>query len=188
MYQPTQMIVTSRLRLRSLVPNDLRPLYEHVLSDAAVMAVALSGRPMSLSQSRQFIDRSFDHDGSGKKLGVLIKRATEQVIGFAGLLQCDALGEPDYELGFVLRRSAWGHGYATEIGRAQLDYGFNVLGLTRLLALVSPVNNASINALGKIGMKFYSAVDDTRRGDRHVYIARNDRERCAAKAGARFGN
>lgn len=174
MVQPNQMIVTSRLLLRSLIPSDFRILYKHVLSDAAVMAVALSGRPMSLSQSRQFIERNFDHEGSGKKLGVLTERATEQVFGFAGLLQCEALGEPDYELGFVLRRSAWGLGYATEIGRGQLDYGFNVLGLTRMLALVSPKNDASINALEKIGMKFCIAVDDTGRGDRHVYIARNN--------------
>ena len=61
----------------------------------------------------EFIDRNFDRDGSGKKLGVLIERATEQVIGFAGLLQFSMRGEQDYEIGFVLRRSAWGHGYAT---------------------------------------------------------------------------
>lgn len=175
MHQPTQTIVTPRLILRSLVPNDLRTLHSNVLSDAAVMAVALGGQPMSLSQSKQFIERNFDYEGHGKKLGVLIERSTAQVIGFAGLLQCDALQQPDYELGFVLRRSAWGNGYATEIGRGQLDYGFNVLGLTRLVALVSPKNDASIRALKKLGMKFCIAVDDTRRGDRHVYVARNDR-------------
>jgi len=168
MYQPTGTIVTPRLRLRSLAPTDLQLLHDHVLSDAAVMAVALSGQPMSLSQSREFIDRSFDHDGSGKG-----KAAAPYEFG----VKASIVGEPDYELGFVLRRSAWGHGYATEIGRGQLDYGFNVLGLTRLLALVSPINNASITALRKIGMEFHSAVHDAQRGDRHVYIARNDEER-----------
>ena len=52
------------------------------------------------------LDHNFDHDASGTKLGALIERATGHVIGFAGLLQCDTLEEPDYELGFVLRRSA----------------------------------------------------------------------------------
>lgn len=174
MVQPTDLIVTPRLRLRRLVPTDRQLLHDHVLSDASVMALALSGQPMSSSQSREFIDRRFDHDGSGQGFGVLVERATGQVIGFAGLLPCDALGEPDHELGFVLRRSAWGRGYATEIGRGQLDYGFNGLGLTRLLALVSPANNASIAALGKIGMTFHSAIDDAQRGDRHVYVARPD--------------
>jgi ribosomal-protein-alanine N-acetyltransferase len=105
---------------------------------------------------------------------MLLPATAQQVIGFAGLLQCDALGELDYEVGFVPRRSVWGHGYATEIGRGQLDYGFNVLGLLRLLALVSPTNDGSITALGKIGMEFHSAVHEAQRGERHVYIARND--------------
>jgi RimJ/RimL family protein N-acetyltransferase len=78
------------------------------------------------------------------------------------------LSRPYYELGFVLRRSAWGHGYAIEIGRGQLEYGFNVLGLKRLLALVSPSNIASTTALKKIGMEFHSIVHDARRGHRYV--------------------
>ena len=122
------------------------------------------------------MDRNFDHHASGKKLGVLIERATAQVIGFAGLLQCDVLGGPDYELGFVLRRSAWGRGYATEIGRGQLEYGFGTLGLGRLLALVSPKNSASITVLEKIGMKFHSTVVNDQRGDRQVYVVQNDRD------------
>ncbi len=173
MHKPTEIIVTSRLCLRSPVPDDLQALHDNVLSDAAVMAQAFAGRPMSSVQSMEFFHRNFDHDASGKKLGILIERTTAQVIGFAGLLPCDALGESDYELGFVLRRSAWGQGYATEIGWGQLDYGFNVLGLRRLLALVSPANEASATVLQKIGMKLYSSVSRAHRGDRHVYVAQN---------------
>ena len=135
------------------------------------MALALAGRPMPPAQSLDFFRRNFDHESSGKKLGVLIERATTQVIGFAGLLPSDALGETDYELGFVLRRSAWGHGYATEIGRGQLDYGFRTLGLRRLIALVSPANEASVAALRKIGMTFHGSVNNAERGERHVFVA-----------------
>lgn len=173
MHKPTEIIVTSRLCLRSPVPADLQALHDNVLSDVAVMALAFAGQPMSSAQSMEFFDRYFDHDASGKKLGTLIERTTAQVIGFAGLLPCDALGESDYELGFVLRRSAWGHGYATEIGRGQLDHGFDVLGLRRLLALVSPANEASAAVLQKIGMKQYGSVSSGHRGDRHVYVAQN---------------
>jgi RimJ/RimL family protein N-acetyltransferase len=60
--------------------------------------------------------------------------------------------------------------------------------MARLLALVSPMNGASINALEKIGMKFCIAVDDNSRGDRYVYIAYNDRFRCDAKPGAGLGS
>jgi [ribosomal protein S5]-alanine N-acetyltransferase len=171
MHEPTEIIVTPRLRLRSPIPSDLQILHDHVLSDAAVMQLALSGQPMLPPQSKEFIDRNFDHDASGKKLGVLIERATGQVIGFAGLLQSDVLGEIDYEIGFVLRRSAWSLGYATEIGRAQIEYGFATLGLRRLLALVSPKNGASISVLKKIGMELHTTVQSEQRGNRHVYVA-----------------
>jgi [ribosomal protein S5]-alanine N-acetyltransferase len=171
MHELTEIIVTPRLRLRSPAPSDLQLLHDHILSDAAVMRLTFSGRPMSPSQSREFIDRNFDHDASGKRLNVLVERATEQVIGFAGLLQCDVLGRADYEIGFVLRRSVWGRGYATEIARGQLEYGFKALGLTRLLALVSPKNSASITVLKKIGMKFHSTAHSDQRGVRLVYVA-----------------
>lgn len=168
---PTDIIVTPRLRLRSPDPSDWQLLHDYVLSDAAVMQRALSGQPMSQARSKEFIARTFDHEASGKGFAVLIERATEQVIGFAGLLPCDVLGGPDYEIGFVLRRSAWGRGYATEIGRGQLEYGFRAFALRRLLAQVSPQNNASITVLKKIGMKFYSTVRNSERGDRQVYVA-----------------
>jgi RimJ/RimL family protein N-acetyltransferase len=126
---------------------------------------------MSQPQSKEFIDRNFDHDASGKGFAVLVEQATGQLIGFAGLLPCDVLGTPDYEIGVVLRRSAWGRGYATEIGRGQLEYGFRAFGLQRLLAQVSPQNNASIAVLKKIGMKFHSSVLNSERGDRQVYVA-----------------
>ena len=182
MREPTEIIVTPRLLLRSPAPSDLQLLHECVLSDAAVMQLALYGQPMSPAQSREFMDRNFDHNASGKKLGVLIERATAQVIGFAGLLQCDVLGGPDYELGFVLRRSAWGRGYATEIGRGQLEYGFGTLGLRRLLALVSPNNSASITVLKKIGMTFHSTVQNDQRGDRQVYVVQNGHDRRCSQS------
>jgi [ribosomal protein S5]-alanine N-acetyltransferase len=171
MHEPKEVIATPRLRLRSFVRSDLRPLHDHVLSDPTVMQHTLSGQPMSLPESTEFVDRHFDHNANGKKLGVLIERFTEQVIGFAGLLECDALREADYEIGFVLRRSAWGRGYATEIGLGQLEYGFGALGLERLLALVSPKNSVSIAVLKKIGMELHSTIQSDQRGDRHVYVA-----------------
>jgi ribosomal-protein-alanine N-acetyltransferase len=70
------------------------------------------------------------------------------------LKSCNALGDEDFEIGFVLQRAAWGRGYATEIGRAQLEYGFRTTDRPRLLAQVRPENASSANALRKIGMVF----------------------------------
>jgi RimJ/RimL family protein N-acetyltransferase len=102
---------------------------------------------------------------------VLEERATVEIIGFAGLIACDALGVHDYEIGFVLARTAWRKGYATEIGHAQLRYGFETVGCARLLAQVSPDNARSITALERVGMRHHAIVETRGRGLRRVYVA-----------------
>jgi [ribosomal protein S5]-alanine N-acetyltransferase len=171
MKDPIEIIPTARLILRSPLPSDLPILYDHVFADATVMRHAFAGQPLSLQQATEFFEENFDHNASGTGLAVLTERVTTEVIGFAGLLSCDVLGEADYEIGFVLRRSAWGNGYATEIGKGQLEYGFSVIGCRRLLAQTSPKNSASITALKKLGMKFHSTVENHERGIRQVYVA-----------------
>jgi RimJ/RimL family protein N-acetyltransferase len=62
-------------------------------------------------------------------------------------------GGPDVELGFHLRRSAWGQGYATEAARSCLAAAFAGLGLDQVIAIVAPGNAASARVLEKIGMQ-----------------------------------
>ncbi len=161
--------MTPRLVLRSPLASDLQSLHDHVLSDTHVMKMAFAGAPLSFEQSIAFFDANFDHDRSGRKLGTLIERETEVFVGFAGLLPCNILNHQDYELGFMLRRSAWGRGYATEIGLGQAEYGLGKLKLDRILAQAAPHNEASIAVLKKIGMEFHSAAQSAERGKRLVY-------------------
>ena len=53
--------------------------------------------------------------------------------------------------GYVLQRSAWGKGYATEAGRAVVDWALNELGLRRLIAHCEPAHAASLSVLNKLG-------------------------------------
>ncbi len=162
------VIVTERLILRSATPEDFEPLFECIFSDLEVVK-HLSGMPLSRDRASRVFDEAFDLKGTGKKIGVLVHRSSHEVIGYAGLKTCDALGEDDFEIGFVLKRSAWGHGYATEIGRAQLEYGFSTTGKARLLAQVRPANSASARALQKVGMSFAKEYERSELGTWHVY-------------------
>ena len=58
------------------------------------------------------------------------------------------------EMGFQLRRSAWGKGYATEAARHVIAFAFDVLGLTALFAGHNPQNVASRHLLEKLGFAF----------------------------------
>ncbi len=165
-----EIITTDRLVLRSPVDADFDSLYKVVFSVPEVMSQAFGGEPHSEKTAADFFEHSFDHDGNGKQLGVLTEKDSDTIIGFAGLLQCSVLSQPDYEIGFILGREFWGKGYATEIGRAQIEYGLNVIGCERLLAQVAPTNKPSIYVLRKIGMVYHARVETESRGIREVYI------------------
>lgn len=58
----------------------------------------------------------------------------------------------DWEVGWHLRRTVWGSGFATEAGAAALDYGFNKLKLTEIFAVVDPGNYASQKVVQRLQM------------------------------------
>jgi [ribosomal protein S5]-alanine N-acetyltransferase len=57
------------------------------------------------------------------------------------------------DLGYVLNRQHWGHGYATEAIRHLLSFGFERLALHRIWATCDVENRASARVLEKIGMR-----------------------------------
>ncbi len=165
-----EILRTPRLCLRRPAASDLDVLYSRVLSDAEVMRFVFRGGALSRADAAAFFLSEFDHAESGRGLGTLVENASGEIVGFAGLITCRALDADDHELGFVIARSFQGNGYATEIGRGQIDYGFGALGCHRLLALVSPANAASIATLRKLGMRHHSDVLSAGRGERRVYV------------------
>ena len=58
----------------------------------------------------------------------------------------------DYEVGYRLPKSSWGHGYATEICNALIDYGFNTLGFNEILGTTNPEHIVSQKVLLKCGL------------------------------------
>jgi len=86
------------------------------------------------------------------------------VIGHAGIQRWPDL--PDPELGYTLGRQWWGKGYATEAGRAWLDYAFEELDLGRVMLLVTRTNAASVRVAEKIGMHHVGEI----RHDGHRYL------------------
>lgn len=82
------------------------------------------------------------------------------VIGFGGLSLRSYNAEQKLNLGFRFDTSAWGKGYATELGKRAIKYGFDTLQKTEIFGLVRPTNKVSIKVLEKCGMTTYSTLDD----------------------------
>ena len=58
----------------------------------------------------------------------------------------------EVEVGYRLRYGAWGRGFATEGARELVRYGFDDLGLQRIVGVTHPDNEASQRVLQKIGL------------------------------------
>ena len=125
---------------------------------------------MGNQEGKLFIDKYFSFGELAYGLGALCEKRTGCFVGFAGFLRCDYLDVDDFEFGFALHENLWAKGYATEIGRAQIAYGFTNLCALRLLAVAHPQNAASLRVLEKIGMKSLKQIITKDRGPRCVYL------------------
>ena len=83
--------------------------------------------------------------------------ADRAVIGFARL---GLGGVQSAKLGFAIRRSAWGRGYATDAARTLITFGFGELGLHRISAAAGPANAASLAVLARLGMTYEGRIRD----------------------------
>lgn len=90
------------------------------------------------------------------KLGYGLMRVDSKAhgvpVGMCGLLKRDTL--PDADIGFALLDRWRNRGYAKEATQAVLQYGWNVLGFNRVLAITTPDNERSIKVLVGIGFRF----------------------------------
>jgi RimJ/RimL family protein N-acetyltransferase len=87
--------------------------------------------------------------------------ATGEFIGYVGLLRpsWEAWFTPCVEIGWRLRREAWGRGYATEAAAACLACGFGEWGLERIYSFTSVANVRSERVMQKIGMTLAGEFD-----------------------------
>jgi len=80
---------------------------------------------------------------------------TREFIGFIGLNipRRQLPFSPCVEIGWRLKRSAWGHGFATEGAKECLRLGFEQLNLEEVVSFTSLLNTPSIAVMQRIGMK-----------------------------------
>lgn len=179
--RPIVILTTPRLILRSATEQDIPVVHERVLGDGEVMRYVFQGGPMTEERAEEVMRKFFTFGDRLTGIAVLADRPTGDVIGFAGLLPCEALGTEDLEIGFVLSQNVWGRGIATEIGKAQLAFGFEQLNCRRLLGLVDPRNEPSMHALQKLGLPYVKDVTEPGRANRSVFCIEANEWRSGAR-------
>jgi RimJ/RimL family protein N-acetyltransferase len=146
---------TDRLLLRYAVEADAQLLHD-LDSDPEVMRYLTGGKPTprSVIETETLPRFLAGRNGGEPRCWIAIERASSAFVGgFA--LETPADGRADQaELGYRLRRSAWGKGYATEGSRALVAKGFGELGLERIWAETMAVNLASRRVMEKAGLAY----------------------------------
>jgi RimJ/RimL family protein N-acetyltransferase len=79
-------------------------------------------------------------------------KATLEFLGWCGLKYRAELNEID--LGYRLKKEGWGKGYATEAAYASIQYGFEKIGLQRIVGRAEIDNIGSWKVLEKCGMTY----------------------------------
>ncbi len=81
----------------------------------------------------------------------VFETASDRFVGRGGLFWVERL--QGVEINYMLDPTAWGRGYATELARRFLVFGFEDIGLERMVATTNPDNAASRQVLTKAGMR-----------------------------------
>jgi ribosomal-protein-alanine N-acetyltransferase len=143
------VVETARLLLRPLGPGDLERHHAVVGSDPRV---TWEGEARTLAESRAYLETHHRHwDEHGFGMWAAIEQVSGAFLGHAGLQYLEDTG--DVQVGYYLGQAAWGRGIATETGRAAVRYGFEILGLPHIVAVVRPQNRASQKVLAKLGLR-----------------------------------
>lgn len=146
-------IETPRQSIRRLTPDDA-PFILELLNDPAFLRYIGDKGVRTLEDARNYIlagpVASYEQFGFGLYL-VQLKESGAS-IGMCGLLKRDRLPHPD--IGFAFLPQFRSMGYGREAAQAVLADARAAHGLTYVLAIASPDNDASIALLEKMGFRF----------------------------------
>ena len=143
---------TERLRLRWLDARDA-PFVLELVNDPAWIRYIGDRNVRTLRDAERYIDDGpvamYARTGFG--LYLVESRRTGEPVGLCGLIKRDSL--EDVDLGFALLPGHRGKGYALESAAAVMAYARAVVGLSRIVAILSRDNERSRRLLEKLGFE-----------------------------------
>jgi ribosomal-protein-alanine N-acetyltransferase len=148
---------TEHLLFRPLTQSDLDNLTA-LYADPEVMRFL--GGARNRDEVQRVLNKYISEQQTyGHSFFAIVRKSDQSFIGQCGLLDQEVEGQPEVELVYVLARSYWQHGLAVEGISALKDYGLQKQGLSRVVSLIPPDNQASIYIAEKIGMHYEHDVD-----------------------------
>ena len=154
-------VETERLRLREWGETG-GELFYAIMNTPAVM------RHLGGVQDRETWNAAYERlKGYQRDLGhtfwLVERKEDDELLGFCGLKRVNSPGAADlagqFEIGWRLRESSWGWGYAKEAAIACLDLAFNRFAAPHVVALTIDQNAASRGLMERLGMRRREDLD-----------------------------
>lgn len=147
---------TERLILREFTMDDVDVVVE-LDRDPDVMHYINGGKPTPREEiESDYLPAwmSYYSQSEGYGFWAAIEKETGEFLGWFHFRPDEGAPRDEPELGYRLKRSAWGKGYGTEGSRALIDKGFRELPITRVTAFTMTVNTGSRRVMEKSGLRF----------------------------------
>lgn len=146
------LFTSERLGFRNWSKNDLEE-FAKLNADPEVMEHF--PKPLSRVETEEYIDRlilRFKVQGYCYFATEVIE--TGEFIGMIGITDQEFKSEftPATDIGWRLKKTAWGNGYATEGAERCLEYAFDTLKKDKIISTCTSNNKSSENVMKKIGM------------------------------------
>jgi len=160
---------TKRLILRQFTEEDADNLFELDSDTEVIRFTTNAGQPTNYKIIQtKILPSYFSYYEKYESYGcwAAIEKSTQAFIGWflfrpivhASYFNPKLANSSDIELGYRLRKAAWGKGYATEGAKSLITKGFSELGTQRVLAVALAANLASIRVLEKVGLKLHTRL------------------------------
>jgi RimJ/RimL family protein N-acetyltransferase len=151
-----ERLETARLILRMFRASDFEA-YAEMCGDEEVMKY-LGGATMNRSEAWRSMATVLGHwKLRGFGLWAVEEREHGVVVGRVGCWRPE--GWPGLEIAWTLRRTSWGHGYATEAARVAIDVAFSHLREPHVISMIDSDNEPSIRVAQRLRMRLEGRTD-----------------------------
>ncbi len=147
---------SERCFLRTLTVADA-PEFFRLNNDPEVLKYTGDVPFQSIEEAQSFLAKYTPYQTTGMGRWAVIRKEDGAWLGWCGLRKDPESGEVD--IGFRFHRHFWGQGFASETAMASLTYGFEQLGLKKIIGRAACANVASIRILEKCGMHFVDHIE-----------------------------
>lgn len=147
---------TERLYMRRFRTDDI-DVFSQILGQDEVGQWLPRGRGYTKNEVEKFLTNIIKHwDDNGYGIWAVVEKESGNFIGHCGLnyvKQCDAV-----ELLYGFGKEYWGKGYATEAAKSALQFGFDKVGLKKIVAFTKIDNIASRRVIEKAGFRYVKDI------------------------------